>query len=73
MGGTSVIKRTLLAVASVVAVAIVVSAQTPPGEAQVLAFFKAYDAAFNAKDMETRKAAQIILNSNTIEDVLEYL
>ena len=29
--------------------------------------------AFNAKDMETRKAAQIILNSNNIEDVLEYV
>ena len=29
--------------------------------------------AFNAKDMETRKAAQIILNSNNLEDLAEYL
>lgn len=29
--------------------------------------------AFNAKDMETRKAAQIIVNSNDLEDVLDYL
>lgn len=29
--------------------------------------------AFNAKDMETRKAAQVIVNSNTLEDILDYL
>lgn len=29
--------------------------------------------AFNPKDMETKKSAQVIVNSNTLEDVLQYL
>ncbi len=29
--------------------------------------------AFNPRDMETKKAAQVIVNSNTLEDVLQYL
>ena len=46
------INRSLLVIATVITAVAVLGGQTQPGEAQVLAFFKAFDAAFNAKDMD---------------------